>query len=353
MVAGAVAVLCAVPVVSARWPVAEPGVDLATLQARVTSSAAVQFEGLYRSRGGLRLPDLGRLDDEVAPLRETVQVRVWYAAPDRWRADELLVGGERGTYREPGTLWLWNSGRRRVLQSPRGDTEPARLARVMDLSPPELGRRLLEMGAGETVTALPARRVAGRVAAGIRVVPTSPTSTIRSADLWADPATGLVLRTEIDTGGSAPVLETEFVEVHLRTPDASVIGFDPAAAGTTPRVVTTLDPIETIGTTRLVPLPDELAGLPRRNDPESGLAVYGEGLVAVTLVAVPRGALGRRITNLPRTERPWGGDVAVIETSLFNAQFVTVGGLDVVLAGTVTLQELDRIAAELVAAVAP
>jgi hypothetical protein len=39
----------------------------------------------------------------------------------------------------------------------------------------------------------------------------------------------------------------------------------------------------------------------------------------------------------------------VIETSLFNAQVVSLGVLDIILAGTVTVAELDRIAGEVVA----
>jgi hypothetical protein len=355
VVAGAIALACSIPVVSANWPVAAPRVDLELLRTRVAASAEVPFEGLYRSRGGLRLPDLGRLDDEVAPFRETVRVRVWYAAPDRWRADELLVGGERGTYREPGNLILWDSGRRRVIVSPRADPdlEPARLPRLMDLSPPELGRRLLLESDDDRVSALPARRVAGRAAAGIRIVPESAVSTIRAVNLWADPTTGVVLKVELDTGASAPVLETEFVTVHLRSPDPDVVAFDDADGRADVETRSTVDPIETIGNTRLLALPDSLAGLPRRNDPEAGLATYGEGMAVVTLLAVPRGALGRRIDALPRAERVWGGQAALIETSLVNAQLARIGGLEVVLAGTVTVAELDRIAGELVAAVGP
>lgn len=351
MVAGAVALLCSVPVISANWPITEPEVDLSTLRARVVASSDVPFEGLYQSRGGLRLPDLGRLDDEVAPFRETVRVRVWYVSPDQWRADELLVGGERGTYREPGSLLLWDSGRRRVTVSPRGESEPARLPRLMDLSPPELGRRLLQESDDDVVSALPARRVAGRTAAGIRIVPASPVTTIRSANLWVDPGTGLVLRVELDTGASAPVLETQFVDVRLRTPPSSVVTFDDADVRAEVRLSSTVDPIEAIGNTRLFPFPDTLAGLPRRNDPEAGLATYGEGMVVVTLLAVPQGALGRRIGALPRAMRPWGGEAALIETSLVNAQLARIGALEVVLAGTVTVAELDRIAGELVAGV--
>ena len=57
----------------------------------------------------------------------------------------------------------------------------------------------------------------------------------------------------------------------------------------------------------------------------------------------------RGIYALPTTERPWGGQAIVIETSLFNVEIVSLGALDIVLAGTVTVAELDRIAGEVVA----
>ena len=347
MTAGVV-LLCSLPVVQAAWPVPDPGISAAELQSRILASADTPFEGLVDTRGGLRLPDLGRLDDEVAPFRESSRVRVWYGAPDRWRADELLVGGERGVYREPTRLWLWDSGRRRIIESPRTGDEPLRIPRLMDLIPPELGRRLLESADGETVSRIGPRRVAGHVAAGLRIEPTDPTATIDAVDLWADPDTGVVLEVHIDTGGTAPVIESSFVDVHLRAPSAAIMQFDPTQVDALPLLATTVDPIETAAGLSFVDLPDSLGGLPRRNDPAAGLATYGNGLTTVSLLVVPQGALGRRITRLPRAERPWGGEAALIETSLVNIEIVQVAGLEVVLAGTVTVAELDRIAGEFV-----
>jgi hypothetical protein len=59
------------------------------------------------------------------------------------------------------------------------------------------------------------------------------------------------------------------------------------------------------------------------------------------------GRPGRGIYALPMTDRPWGGQAIVLETSLFNAQIISLGILDVVLAGTVSVAELDRIAGQL------
>lgn len=351
VVFGGVAALVSIPVVAASWPVPEPGVEVADLRERVAASADTAFEGLFESRGGLRLPDLGRYDDEIAPFKTTTRVRVWYAAPDSWRADELLVGAERGTYREPERLWQWDSGTRRIVVSARTSTEPLRIPRVMDLSPAELGRRLLRDAGAAEVSSLPAERVAGHVAAGLRITPSSTTTTIDAVDLWADPDTGVVLKVQIDTGGTAPVFETEFVDVRLTTPSAAVISFDPTQIDEPVRQADTLDVVESLSSLGDIPLPDELAGLPRRNPDDGGLATYGDGLSVVTLVVAPQGSLGRSgrgVYALPSTTRPWGGDAIVLETSLLNAQIVPFGLFDVVIAGTVTVAELDRIAAEIV-----
>ena len=348
MVLGAVAALCALPVVVALRPVPATDVSTAELLARVADSADDAFQGLYESRGGLRLPDLGRLDDEVAPFTQTSRVRVWYAGPERWRTDELLIGAERSVYREPGGMWLWDSGTRRVVYSPREGTEPLRIPRLMDLSPVELGRRLLHESEGETIERIRDRWVAGHASAGLRIVPSDDSSTIEAVEVWVHPDTGVVTAVEIETGGTAPAFETAFVDLSLRLPSVEVMTFDPDGAGEPVRASATVDPVESVSQQSFLPLPQELAGLPRRNDPDAGLATYGEGLSVVNMFALPQGNLGRRINSLERTERPWGGEALVVSTSLVNVQILTIGGFDVVLSGTVTVAELDRIAATLV-----
>lgn len=366
---GSIVALVLLPVVAAQWPVDDPSISVAELSQRVTASATQPFEGVFRTRGGLRLPDLGRLDDEVAPFTSTSTVRVWYGASDRWRADELLIGAERGVYRQPDGVWFWDSGTRRIVFSPRAGDEPLRIPRLMDLSPAELGRRLVAetvrgplsdaTNATASVRAIGARRVAGQTAAGLRITPTPPdptptatqpvtTSTIESVDLWADPETGVVLEVRINTGDAAPAFEAAFVDVEFRAPNLDVMQFDPTGVDEPVRQAAATDPIEQADQLPFVQLPDTLAGLPRRNDPTSGLGTYGSGLELVNLAVIPSSSLGRRISALPETERPWGGTAALLETSLVNLQILRVEGFAVVLSGTVTVAELDRIAGELV-----
>lgn len=76
VVLAGVAGLVTLPTAIAARPVDEPHIDVETLQQRILASADVAHQGLFESRGGLRLPNLGRFDDEVAPFAETRRVRV-------------------------------------------------------------------------------------------------------------------------------------------------------------------------------------------------------------------------------------------------------------------------------------
>jgi hypothetical protein len=364
VVAALVVGLLAIPVVSARWPVDDPEVTTDELLDRIAESDETAFVGLFTSRGGLRLPDLGRYDDEVSPFAETRRVRVWYAAPDSWRADELLIGAERSIRREPGAIWSWDSGTRRVRMASRPDlavaTDPVRIPRLMDLSPAELGRRLVRENLDDptvTITRIDPRRVAGVEAAGVAIRPADPessTSTIDAVELWADARTGVVMAVELETGGIAPSFETQWDDLEILpadiAPSREVLRFDANASGSPVIAESSFDPVETVSGFGLVTYPAELGGLPRRGAPAAGVATYGQGLSLVTVLALPAGALGRPgrgVYALPPSERSWGGEARVVSTSLLNVQLASAGGLDLLVSGTVTLAELDRLMGEL------
>jgi hypothetical protein len=207
----------------------------------------------------------------------------------------------------------------------------------MDLSPAELGRRLLAKGTGETIAGIDAHRVAGRVAAGIRITPRAGStdaarSTISSVSMWADPATGVVLEVQIDTGQKAPAFEAAFLDVDFTHPDADVMQFDPTAVHEPVRRADALDPIEQAGQLSLAAVPDSLGGL-----------------AMVNLTVVPTANLFGRIGGLPTTVRPWGGTATLLETSLVNAQIIRMGADAAIISGTVTMAELDRLVADLIA----
>jgi len=350
VVLSGIALLVLLPSIVAAWPVDDPDIEVGTLLQRIDGSGAVPYEGLFESRGGVRVPDLGRYSDQVAVFTDSTRVRVWYAAADRWRADELTPGGETGWYREPGGLWRWGTGRQRVVFATREGSEPARFPRPMDVSPAELGRRVVHDvldDADVRVTPIGARRIAGHVGAGVRFRPVDQaTTTITSIDVWAEAGSGLVLRVEIFAGSSVPIFETAYLDLSFDTPAASVLSFDPDETGVPYRRSTTMDAIEVLASIGFR-MPDTLGGLNRRAGSSSGVQTYGSGLSIVSAFSVPRGVLGRRLTELPSSTRPWGGEAIVIELDLVNVEIVEAAGFSYVLAGTVPVAVLDTMAGEL------
>src|SRR5829696_8093598 len=97
-VAAGVAVLLALPAVAGRLPAAESQLDAGTLRERILASAGQPYSGYAESTGQLGLPELSQLDQVAALLSGTTRIRAWFAAPDRWRVDDLTPAGERGTY---------------------------------------------------------------------------------------------------------------------------------------------------------------------------------------------------------------------------------------------------------------
>src|SRR5690349_24926743 len=101
LVAALVAALSAIPVVPAHRPVPATGVPPGTLRDRIMASGTRPFHGYAQSTGALGLPELPGLAQVTAVLSGTTEMRLWYAAPGRWRVDVLGPGTERDLYR-PG-----------------------------------------------------------------------------------------------------------------------------------------------------------------------------------------------------------------------------------------------------------
>ncbi|MGH3568712.1 MAG: hypothetical protein ACRDRH_22335 [Pseudonocardia sp.] len=195
-------------------------IDAAALRALILAGAR-SYVGYAESSGRLGLPELPQLESATALFTGTTRIRAFVHGPDRFRVDELTPVGERDTYRIDGREYVWDFGFDQLTEVV-GAT-PLRLPRAADLLPPELARRLLALAPDDPVTPLPARRIAGRTAAGLRLVPTDPATTVGRVDVWADPATGLPLRVEVgargEPAGTVALLATELREVTERSPD--------------------------------------------------------------------------------------------------------------------------------------
>jgi hypothetical protein len=347
VVLAGVAVLVALPSVVAAWPVDAADVEPTDLARRALASAPQPYSGYVETRGGLALPDLPGIVDQVELFGETSHMRAWFAGPDRWRVDLLSLVGERDMIQRDGELWLWDSSRRRAQRLV--DSGTVRLPRPFDFLPPELGRRLLAAARPEELQPIPAARVAGRDLPGVRVVPASDVSTVAHVDVWVEPDTGLPLRVSVTprTATSARI-ESQFLDLEFGPPEAGRIAFSPPVRSRVRRS-DNQDPLAALARLATRRLPDELAGLRRDAATGPGAASYGSGFDTVVVVALPQPLVSEFVPDeLPLSPRPWG-EARLVETSLVNTMAFSVGGVGYLVSGAVGVPELDRIAAVLVA----
>ncbi|GHF49891.1 hypothetical protein FHX82_003817 [Amycolatopsis bartoniae] len=278
--------LVAVPLVVSALRPAGHSLDAARLRDLVLASESVPYQGYAQSTGSLALPQLPDLADVSALFSTTTTTHAWYAAPDRYRVAVLTTGGERDLYRLPEGEYTWDYGADQLTEL-QGEA-PVRLPRAADLLPPELARRILRTAPRDAVTTLPARRVAGIAASGLRLVPADSGTTIGQVDVWADPGSGLPLRVEVTARGQrAPILVSEFQQVGQTAPVVTAPVPAPSSGFT---VTTAPDLSRALNALGQVRLPGTLAGrrASQTNVGIQGAALYGEGLATFAAVAIPR-----------------------------------------------------------------
>ena len=203
-------------------------------------------------------------------------------------------------------------------------------------------------------------RVAGRSAAGLRMTPSDPASTVGRVDIWADPSSGLPLMVEVFGRGSGrPALQSLFFQVSPWHPDQQVLTPD-RAPGTGFTVTNAGNLAGVLSNLGLVALPAELAGrlrLPVQPGFET-IGAYGGGLTTFAVLGV-RGSAGRHLVPDAVTAGGTplviaGGAAAEISAPLLNAVIVRPPGFFVtfLLAGTVSTQVLEQAATQLTELVA-
>ena len=160
-------------------------------------------------------------------------MRVWWRGPADNRVDVVTPAGETGTHRGPGATWTWEY---ETATATRAAANPLDLPAPPDLLPSSLGRRLLSEAADDELSRIGARRVAGRDALGLRLVPAAAASSVRRVDVWVDTATGLPLQVElVEKGRGRPALDTRFLDLDLAVPSAGGHRLRPAPGGHRPR----------------------------------------------------------------------------------------------------------------------
>lgn len=352
VVAAVAAVLVSVPSVVAALAPAGASVDPARLRDLVLASAARPYQGYAESAGSLALPELPNLAPVTALFSMRTPMRAWYAGPDRYRVDILGTAGEHDVYRLPDGEYTWDYGDNTLTELVG---EPSvRLPRAGDLLPPELARRILKAAKGDRVSALPGRNVAGIAASGLRLVPADPATTIGRVDVWADPATGLPVRVEVTARGQdAPILVTEFQQLEQTTP---VIEAPRPVLGSGFTVASAPDVSNALGALGQVPLPATLAGRPVVSSDFGGVegaALYGSGLAAFAVIAVPR-AVGNAAADAAAKAgavqvKLAAGTVVQLSITPLSLAIVRASAFrrSYLLAGTVTPDVLKTVADEL------
>lgn len=318
---------------------------------RALGSVGVAHEGVAQSRGSLGLPDLPRLSGVPALLGGTTRMRVWWASPQSWRVDTLTLNGEVGLYGTGATTVEWDFERSELTTVFGADG--VRLPRADDLLPPQAARRVLSwVGVDDRIEELPDRWLAGRTAAGVRIVPGDARSTMAHVDVWVDPSSGLPLEVQVVNTNGFEALTSAFLDVEIRRPAAAVLE-PPVPVGAHRDFTATPDIAGIVDARSPWELPDTLAALPASHSALQGTATYGLGLVRFAVLPLPaeladdilRSAndAGAAALDLP------AGEGALVTSSLLNAVVVRAADDEhaYVLAGLVTAETLELAAREL------
>jgi hypothetical protein len=346
-VLGAAALLAALPPIIARIPAAESGVGAAELLRKIVGSENVSYQGVAESDSRFRFPDFRRAQRLVELFGEKTTMRVWRLDQFRWRVDELDPIGERGTYSDESGLWLWNSGRRAGTRI-EGHAD-VRFARAADLVPSELGRRLAVAAAPREASRLPARRIAGVHAAGLRLTPHSPNTTVERIDLGADPRTGVPVAVEITPRAGDVTISSRFLDIDFKRPSRAVLAFE-LPGDATHNHAEVEDFANAVDRYSPFLLPNRLSSLPRRTSIARAAATYGSGFdLVATLVLNARFAPFRsdELEQVPEVSGTFGTG-RLLETQLLNGLYVERSGVVYIVAGTVTPELLLEVADDLV-----
>jgi outer membrane lipoprotein-sorting protein len=287
VVATLVAVLATLPAVVGALPASDATVTAGELRAAVLAGGSTGFSGYAESAGGLSLPVTDRLSSVADLFSDRTTMRVWWRGPADNRVDVVSPAGETGTHRDATGTWTWEY---ETATATHGAPTPFALPAPPDLLPNSLGRRLLSEAADGELTRLGARRVAGRDALGLRLTPAESAASVSRVDIWVDGARGLPLQVQVfQKDARRPALDTRFLDVDLAVPGAAVTAFVPPA-GAAVREATEAEVVLEAGRRiRPVPLPRDLAGLPRRqlDGVPPGIGLFGRGVTLLAVAPVP------------------------------------------------------------------
>ena len=334
IVAAVALALVAAPSLVRAIPARSSTIGAADLAHRIRAAYDAGWSGEVVAQGNLRVPLTAATFSGIARLLgERTDLRVWWRTPDDWHVDRMTATGESDIAVDGGLEVTWDYESRRVRVLPYSSV---RLPDDSDVVPTSLAHRLLSGAGPSELSRLPSKRVAGRSAAGLRLVPADPRSTIGRVDVWADDTTGVPLRVDVYAARSSrPVLTTQVVTFDPSRPSRAEahMHLDPRLSFTRGQAVD-----EAAGANVFAPFvqPDRVAGLPRLGDPTyyGAVGVYGHGptaLLAVPLREFVASQLRDQLRRSPQaTEDPEGvslavGPVSILLTDVAQAHFLVVG----------------------------
>lgn len=224
-VAVGVLLLVATPMLVRALPVSGGHVSATALLQRIQHSRDRAFTGYAETSGNVALPASTQLTSITKLLGESNKVRVWWRNPTRWRVATLRTTGETDLFHRGDRMLRWVYESKGATVTP---DVPIRFPNTVDLLPHELARRTLSGARPDELRRLPARRVAGRTALGLRLTPADPQAGVRRVDVYADRDSGVPLQVEVFANGSAtPSVTTRFVDFSTTAPSASDLRFAP------------------------------------------------------------------------------------------------------------------------------
>ncbi len=275
LVAVAATLLVVVPLVVSARPVADPSLDAQQLLARIRAADNVAYVGYVEAQGNLPLPTTDEFNSVANLFGGSSRLRVWWESDDAWRVDRLSASGETDLFHSGSRTTTWDYERLRATSTLDALVF---LPRAVELLPPRLAELVLTDLRTDELSRLPAIRVAGRQAPGLRLTPSVPQSSIDNIDIWADADSGLPLRVRIvGDGDDSPPIDTSFAELTLGQPSTQALTFDPPA-GSRPSS-SGLGSDSLLGHILAVVRAPQLAGLPAIGSSPPGLFTrYGRGV---------------------------------------------------------------------------
>jgi hypothetical protein len=337
------------PVVLRYLPASDSDIGAVALAQRVRASTDLAWSGEVRAQGSLEVPLGGSTFGGLARLLgERTQLRVWWRDAENWRVDRITPTGETDQLREGGfsIRWRYEQSTARLVT-----WSAIRLPDDNDIVPNALAARLLSGAKASELSRIPPRRVAGRSAVGLRLVPADPMSTIARVDVWSDTSSGVPLRVAVYGDGDArhPVLSSEAVSFDPDPPSNRAVSFEFSPDVDFERG-TSFDAVASANAFAPFLLPADLVGLDRHGA-QTGLGavgVYGRGPTALLVVPLRGDPADELAKQLARSQNARKAGLSVaLDIGPLSVLLVRADVGNFLLIGTIKPASLEQAASEL------